>query len=135
MSSGRTTRNGSCCYASKGTFNGKQGTTLVVCGDTPLIKAETMEALIEHHEETEAKATVLTANADDPTGYGRIIRNEHGYVEKIVEHKDATEEERLIKEINTGTYCFDNEALFEALNKYPMIMHKENIIYQMLLKF
>lgn len=95
----------------------KQGTTLVVCGDTPLIKAETMEALFKHHEGTGAKATVLTAEADDPTGYGRIIRNESGLVEKIVEHKDATEEERLITEINTGTYCFDNQALFEALNK------------------
>ena len=74
----------------------KEGTTLVVCGDTPLIKAETMEALFNHHEETGAKATVLTADADDPTGYGRIIRNEEGLVEKIVEHKDATEEERMI---------------------------------------
>ena len=63
----------------------------------------------------QASVTVLTADADDPTGYGRIVRNEEGYVEKIVEHKDATEEERMITEINTGTYCFDNQALFEAL--------------------
>jgi bifunctional UDP-N-acetylglucosamine pyrophosphorylase / glucosamine-1-phosphate N-acetyltransferase len=94
---------------------GKEGVTLVVCGDTPLIKAETMEALFRHHEETNAKATILTAKAEDPTGYGRIIRNGEGFVEKIVEHKDATEEERKVKEINTGTYCFDNVALFEAL--------------------
>ena len=47
---------------------------------------------------------------DDPTGYGRIVRNAEGYVEKIVEHKDATEEERMISEINTGTYCFNNQA-------------------------
>ena len=53
-----------------------------------------MNALLNHHEETNAKATILTAHAEDPTGYGRIIRNEQGYVEKIVEHKDATEEER-----------------------------------------
>ena len=58
---------------------------------------------------------MLTADADDPTGYGRIVRNAEGYVEKIVEHKDATEEERMITEINTGTYCFDNQDLFEAL--------------------
>jgi len=96
---------------------GKQGVTLVVCGDTPLIKAETMEALFKQHEETQAKATVLTAKATDPTGYGRVIRNEQGYVEKIVEHKDASDQERNIKEINTGTYCFDNLALFTALEQ------------------
>jgi bifunctional UDP-N-acetylglucosamine pyrophosphorylase / glucosamine-1-phosphate N-acetyltransferase len=96
-------------------LEGKEGITLVVCGDTPLIKAETMEALFKQHEETKARASVLTAYADDPTGYGRIIRNENGLVEKIVEHKDASEDERQVKEINTGTYCFDNRALFEAL--------------------
>ncbi|KIY23432.1 bifunctional UDP-N-acetylglucosamine diphosphorylase/glucosamine-1-phosphate N-acetyltransferase GlmU [Mesobacillus subterraneus] len=93
----------------------KEGITIVVCGDTPLIKRETMEALFKHHEETSAKATILTARADDPAGYGRIIRNEDGFVEKIVEHKDANEHERAINEINTGTYCFDNKMLFEAI--------------------
>ncbi|WP_066074808.1 bifunctional UDP-N-acetylglucosamine diphosphorylase/glucosamine-1-phosphate N-acetyltransferase GlmU [Neobacillus soli] len=93
----------------------KEGVTIVVCGDTPLIKAETMESLFKHHEEFAAKATILTARIADPTGYGRIIRNEGGLVEKIVEHKDASEAEREINEINTGTYCFDNRALFEAL--------------------
>ena len=93
----------------------KQGTTFVICGDTPLIKAETMEALIKQHESQGAKATILTARIDDPTGYGRIIRNSEGFVEKIVEHKDASEEERKVTEINTGTYCFDNAALFAAL--------------------
>jgi bifunctional UDP-N-acetylglucosamine pyrophosphorylase/glucosamine-1-phosphate N-acetyltransferase len=97
-------------------LSGKKGVTLVVCGDTPLIKAETMEAMLKYHEENKASVTVLTAVASDPTGYGRIVRNETGLVERIVEHKDATEEERLIAEINTGTYCFDNTALFEALN-------------------
>ena len=96
-------------------LEGKQGTTIVICGDTPLIKAETMESLIQQHESTGAKASVLTAYLEDPTGYGRIIRNAEGFVEKIVEHKDASEEERQVKEINTGTYCFDNEALFQAL--------------------
>ncbi|MEH7444695.1 bifunctional UDP-N-acetylglucosamine diphosphorylase/glucosamine-1-phosphate N-acetyltransferase GlmU [Bacillus sp. JJ1122] len=95
----------------------KEGVTIVVCGDTPLIKAETMEALFKHHEETNAKATILTARAEDPTGYGRIVRNGDGFVEKIVEHKDATEQERSIDEINTGTYCFDNKLLFETIHK------------------
>ena len=88
----------------------KEGITIVVCGDTPLIKGETMEALFNQHIESSAKATVLTAKVEDPTGYGRIIRNNSGLVEKIVEHKDATEAERSISEINTGTYCFDNKA-------------------------
>lgn len=96
-------------------LEGKEGTTIVVCGDTPLIKAETMEALFKEHVEAKAKASILTAKIDNPTGYGRIVRNESGFVEKIVEHKDATEEERKINEINTGTYCFDNQALFDAL--------------------
>jgi bifunctional UDP-N-acetylglucosamine pyrophosphorylase / glucosamine-1-phosphate N-acetyltransferase len=96
-------------------LEGLSGVTIVVCGDTPLIKAETMEALFKHHEEMAAKATILTARIADPTGYGRIIRNPEGLVEKIVEHKDASEVERNINEINTGTYCFDNLALFEAL--------------------
>ncbi|WLR55093.1 bifunctional UDP-N-acetylglucosamine diphosphorylase/glucosamine-1-phosphate N-acetyltransferase GlmU [Mesobacillus subterraneus] len=93
----------------------KEGVTIVVCGDTPLIKGETMEALFKHHEETSAKATILTARAEDPTGYGRIVRNSEGFVEKIVEHKDANVQERSINEINTGTYCFDNKMLFEAI--------------------
>ncbi|MGM9922998.1 MAG: bifunctional UDP-N-acetylglucosamine diphosphorylase/glucosamine-1-phosphate N-acetyltransferase GlmU [Bacillus sp. (in: firmicutes)] len=95
----------------------KKGTTFVICGDTPLIKAETMEALIAQHEAQGAKASVLTAYLKDPAGYGRIIRNGEGFVEKIVEHKDATDEEKQVTEINTGTYCFDNEALFAALKK------------------
>ncbi|MBM7716699.1 bifunctional UDP-N-acetylglucosamine pyrophosphorylase/glucosamine-1-phosphate N-acetyltransferase [Bacillus thermophilus] len=99
----------------KDALGDKKGTTLVICGDTPLIKSETMSALIKQHEETGAKATVLTAFAENPHGYGRIIRNAEGAVERIVEHKDANEEELRIHEINTGTYCFDNEALFEAL--------------------
>ncbi|MBB5174908.1 bifunctional UDP-N-acetylglucosamine diphosphorylase/glucosamine-1-phosphate N-acetyltransferase GlmU [Texcoconibacillus texcoconensis] len=95
----------------------EKGTTLVLCGDTPLITSETMENLILHHESVGAKATILTAEVSDPTGYGRLVRNEEGFVEKIVEHKDASIEERKITEINTGTYCFDNEFLFSALKR------------------
>jgi bifunctional UDP-N-acetylglucosamine pyrophosphorylase/glucosamine-1-phosphate N-acetyltransferase len=94
----------------------EKGTTIVICGDTPLITSETMSFLLTHHQETNAKATILTAKAEDPTGYGRIVRNQEGTVEKIVEHKDATELERNITEINTGTYCFDNQELFKALS-------------------
>lgn len=95
----------------------KEGTTIVMYGDTPLIKAETVDSMLSHHENTNAKATVLTAYADDPYAYGRIIRDEHNKLLKIVEEKDATEEEKAIKEINSGIYCFDNELLFDMLEK------------------
>ncbi|KYD18786.1 N-acetylglucosamine-1-phosphate uridyltransferase [Caldibacillus debilis] len=95
----------------------KTGMTLVVCGDTPLLRAETVKALMDHHEESGAKATVLTAKLEDPKGYGRIVRNGEGMVEKIVEEKDATEEEKQIQEISSGIFCFDNSLLFQALEK------------------
>lgn len=98
-------------------LSSKEGVTLVVCGDTPLITDQTMEQLFQTHKSTNAKATILTAYFDNPTGYGRIIRNIEGHVEKIVEQKDANEVELSVCEINTGTYCFDNEALFTALQK------------------
>jgi bifunctional UDP-N-acetylglucosamine pyrophosphorylase/glucosamine-1-phosphate N-acetyltransferase len=93
-----------------------QGTTVVLYGDTPLITKETIEALLDHHESMGAKATVLTATAQNPTGYGRVIRSSNGSVERIVEQKDATEEQKNIDEINTGIYCFDNRTLFETLH-------------------
>ncbi|WP_265459259.1 bifunctional UDP-N-acetylglucosamine diphosphorylase/glucosamine-1-phosphate N-acetyltransferase GlmU [Enterococcus sp. HY326] len=98
-------------------LEGKQGTTLVISGDTPLLTAETLDHLIEYHQGKQASATILTADAADPTGYGRIIRDHVGIVDRIVEQKDATDEEARVTEINTGTYCFDNEKLFEALKK------------------
>lgn len=98
-------------------LKGKDGTTLVICGDTPLLTTDTLEKLMAHHEKVGAKATVLTAHAENPFGYGRVIRSEDGAVSKIVEQKDASEEEQAVQEINTGTYCFDNRALFDALEK------------------
>lgn len=93
------------------------GNTIVVSGDTPLLTPETLKALFEHHEATHAKATILTAFAEDPTGYGRVIRNEKGHVNRIVEQKDANDQEKNVQEINTGTYIFDNQLLFESLKK------------------
>jgi bifunctional UDP-N-acetylglucosamine pyrophosphorylase / glucosamine-1-phosphate N-acetyltransferase len=99
-------------------FLGKEhGTTIVVCGDTPLLTKETMEALLKEHEKNNAKVTILTTEMNDATGYGRIVRNTKDEVEKIVEHKDANEEELAINEVNTGTYCFDNQSLFAALKQ------------------
>src|SRR5699024_11563851 len=108
-------RTGHAVMQAEDLLKNKQRTTIVVCGDTPHITKETYENLFEYHEKTGEKATVLTAIAPDATGYGRIIRNDRQEVERIVEHKDANEQELQINEINTGTYCFDNEALFEAL--------------------
>ncbi|GEK05624.1 bifunctional UDP-N-acetylglucosamine diphosphorylase/glucosamine-1-phosphate N-acetyltransferase GlmU [Schleiferilactobacillus harbinensis] len=95
----------------------KEGVTLVVSGDTPLLTAATLNKLLQYHTEKGAKATILTAEAPDPTGYGRIVRNDLGIVERIVEQKDASHEEAAIQEINTGVYCFDNQALFAALKQ------------------
>ncbi|SFJ35437.1 bifunctional UDP-N-acetylglucosamine diphosphorylase/glucosamine-1-phosphate N-acetyltransferase GlmU [Thermoflavimicrobium dichotomicum] len=93
----------------------KAGVTLVLNGDHPLFTVDTLAKLVEEHKRSGAAATVLTARLDDPTGYGRIVRRADGSVERIVEHKDASEEERQINEINTGTFCFDNEKLFSVI--------------------
>ncbi|MFC0216129.1 bifunctional UDP-N-acetylglucosamine diphosphorylase/glucosamine-1-phosphate N-acetyltransferase GlmU [Paenibacillus chartarius] len=92
-----------------------EGTTVVVYGDTPLIRPETLQAMVEAHERGGAAVTMLTAIFEDPTGLGRIVRGEDGRVVRIVEQKDCTPEEAAIKEINAGTYCFDNKKLFAAL--------------------
>lgn len=95
----------------------EHGTTIVICGDTPLVTAETLEGLIELHESGKAAATILTAELTRPQGYGRVIRSENGSVQRIVEQKDCTPQEDQVSEINTGTYCFDNAKLFAALEK------------------
>lgn len=94
-----------------------EGMTLVANGDTPLLTAKTFDKLFAYHRDKGAKVTILTAKAPDPTGYGRIVRGDLGTVQKIVEQKDTTPEEAQINEINTGVYCFDNQALFSALHE------------------
>lgn len=96
-------------------LSGLEGHTLVIAGDTPLITGESLNNLIHFHISHKNVATILTAQTDNPFGYGRIIRNADGEVTKIVEQKDATDFEQQVKEINTGTYLFDNKRLFEAL--------------------
>lgn len=91
-------------------------TVLVLSGDQPLLKSETLLALIEMHETQGASATVLTAYMDQPFGYGRILKSSDNLV-KIIEEKDATSTEREIREINTGAYCFKGSALINALTK------------------
>lgn len=91
------------------------GTTIVVSGDTPLLTDTTLQSLLDFHDKEDAKVTILTTDAPDPTGYGRVLRNHQGDVARIVEQKDANDEELAVTEINTGTYCFDNRSLFAAL--------------------
>ena len=96
-------------------FIGTEGDTIVVCGDTPLITADTLKALVELHKKEANGATVLSAVLEDATGYGRIVRDADGNFVKIVEHKDATEEELLVNEVNSGMYVFNSEALSASL--------------------
>lgn len=96
-------------------FLGTEGKTMILFGDTPLITAATLQKLAEYHEEKGNAVTVLSAMVEDPTGYGRIIRDAEGNFVKSVEQKDATEEERKVKEINSGMYLFDTRELSEAL--------------------
>lgn len=97
-------------------LSGLSGTLLVTCGDTPLVTEHTFRSLLAHHEATQAAATVLTAVMPDPTGYGRVIRNEKGQVVKIVEQKDGSPEELAVREVNAGIYCFDMELLWQMLH-------------------
>ncbi|AGB40118.1 UDP-N-acetylglucosamine diphosphorylase/glucosamine-1-phosphate N-acetyltransferase [Halobacteroides halobius DSM 5150] len=94
-----------------------EGTVLVMYGDTPLLTANTLDELVTKHQQEDAAATILTAKIDDPSGYGRIVRNQSGQVVKIVEDKDTTVDEAKIKEINTGICCFDSQLLWEALEE------------------
>ena len=96
---------------------GERGTVMILCGDTPLLTTALLKRLYDAHVTSKAQATVLTAILPDATGYGRVIRTAAGDVEKIVEHKDATEDERKVREVNAGIYCFEKEALFAALRK------------------
>lgn len=101
----------------KDILEAKKGTTIVVCGDTPLISHETIESLLAFHESEQSAATVLSARVDNPFGYGRIMRDASGLVSGIVEQKDASEEQAKINEISSGIFAFDNEKLFETLEK------------------
>ncbi len=108
---------GHAVMMTKNLLEGLEGVTIVTYGDVPLLTEQTIANLFDYHQSQEAAITILTACTDDPTGYGRIIRDEEGNVLRIVEQKDANAEELLVKEINTGVCCYDNKVLFEALTK------------------
>ena len=100
-----------------------KGITIVTCGDTPLIRPETFKQLIKKHKQSNSTMTILTSEIEDPTGYGRIIRDDVDMVKAIVEEKDTTKSQKNINEINSGIYCFDNRKLFKFIEK---ISNKNN---------
>jgi UDP-N-acetylglucosamine pyrophosphorylase len=96
-------------------LSGHDGDVLVLSGDVPLLSGKTLGRLMETHRDSGADATVLTCIVENPAGYGRIIRNEEGLVIGIVEEKDATAEQKAIREMNSGIYVFDRAKLFDGL--------------------
>lgn len=94
---------------------GFSGTVVVLNGDVPCLRSETITHFIEFHTHRKAAATVLTAVLDDPTGYGRIVHDQEGSLAEIVEEKDADAATKRIREINSGLFCFDKNTLFDAL--------------------
>lgn len=111
---------GDAVNAARDFLENANSTLLVLSGDVPMIRAETLAALVQQHHNHRGKGaacTILTVRLEDPTGYGRIIRDDEGMFNRIVEQKDASEKERQSKEINSGIYCFNTRKLFSALQK------------------
>ena len=107
---------GHAVLQAKEALMGKEGLTIVLNGDAPLIRKETLQGLIDYHKDNHNAATVMSADCDVTTHYGRVVK-EDGQVKGIVEYKDLLDSQMDITEMNTGQYCFDNIALFEALDK------------------
>jgi UDP-N-acetylglucosamine diphosphorylase/glucosamine-1-phosphate N-acetyltransferase len=108
---------GHAVLQAKDVLAGYKGLTVILCGDVPLLKATTIKALVDNHLAAGAVVSVLTTIPPPPHAYGRIVKDDKGNVLKIVEHKDATKDEKKIGEINTGIYCVDTQFLFSALAK------------------
>lgn len=108
---------GDAVESARSAFEHSNSLVLVLSGDVPLIRAETLRKLIDQHRASGAACTILGVRLENPTGYGRIIRDAQGHFQRIVEQKDATEEERQVREINSGIYCFESADLFSALKR------------------
>jgi bifunctional UDP-N-acetylglucosamine pyrophosphorylase/glucosamine-1-phosphate N-acetyltransferase len=107
---------GHACMMAEPLLRGFPGTVLVVCGDTPLLTAATLHALLERHRRAAAQVTVLSMRLEDPTGYGRVVRTpDREGIERIVEEKDASPAEKAIREVNSAIYAFDHAALTGVL--------------------
>ncbi len=98
-------------------LGGLEGTVLVTCGDMPLVSGATYRALMAHHGRTRSACTLLAARPSDPGAYGRVVRAPDGAVRRIVEAADATDDERALREVNTGVYAFEAQALSEVLGR------------------
>lgn len=98
-------------------LEGRSGCTLVLCGDTPLVTADTLKKALDQFASGRYAAIVMTAEAPDPTGYGRILRDETGHLQAIIEHRDASEAQLAIREVNAGMYCFETSLLLSALGR------------------
>jgi bifunctional UDP-N-acetylglucosamine pyrophosphorylase/glucosamine-1-phosphate N-acetyltransferase len=108
---------GDAVLAAKTAVTNTASTVLILSGDVPLVRAETLQSLIETHANEKSACTILTVRMENPSGYGRVVRDDAQVFRKIVEHKDANDDERQIREINSGIYCFDSEKLFTALEE------------------
>src|SRR3712207_6321831 len=111
---------GDAVFAARDALSEADSTILVLSGDVPLVRAETLGALVHQHRTHRgrgAACTLLAVRLEDPAGYGRVVRDAEGRFEKIVEQKDASPEERQISEINAGIYCFESRLLFKALER------------------
>ncbi len=108
---------GHAIQQTKDTLNDFDGHVLILCGDVPLLLPSTVKAMTAMHIKSHASITVLTALLEDPSGYGRIVKDERNNVRKIVEERDADDNEKKIKEINTGIYCAQSRFLFEAVEQ------------------
>lgn len=108
---------GHAVLQAKDVLAGYDGLTVILCGDVPLLKPATIKSLVDNHLASNAAVSVLTTIPPPPHAYGRIVKDDKGNVLKIVEHKDATQDEKKIGEINTGIYCVDTKYLFSALQK------------------
>ena len=108
---------GDAVMAARNVLRNAESTLLILSGDVPLIRADTLLLLLKRHREKKSAVTILSVRMETPTGYGRIVRNDAGRVLLIAEEKDATDAEKQIREINSGIYCFETSKLFPALER------------------
>ena len=111
---------GHAIMACKESLGKKRGTTIIMLGDMPLVDYKVIDKVINYHRDKNNDLTVLTTTFNQPKGYGRIIRNEYGNIEAIVEHNDCTFEQKKIKEVNTGIYVVSNNLLFKEVDNIPL---------------